>query len=63
MELAKPEWEASEAYLSPFDSLMGDQRTCRTFREVIYGIIAGESLRTSRIARFSPWVSRAEVWG
>jgi len=54
MELAGGEWEQSEVYLSAFDVLMGDERTRRTFRGVVEGIIGGESLRASVIARFSP---------
>ncbi len=54
MDLTVAEWGQSEAYLSGFDVLMGDERTRRTFRGVIEGIIGGESLRASVIARFSP---------
>lgn len=54
MDLTVAEWEQSEVYLSGFDVLMGDERTRRTFRGVIEGIIGGESLRASVIARFSP---------
>lgn len=61
MELASGEWEQSEAYLSGFDVLMGDARSQRTFRGVIEGIIGGESLRASVIARFSPGAGRGEI--
>jgi hypothetical protein len=54
MELEQHEWDKSEAFLSAFDSLIGDERTRRTLRGVIHGIIAGESLRAAVIARFSP---------
>jgi hypothetical protein len=54
MDLQAEEWEQSEGYLSGFDVLIGDERTRRTFRGVIAGIIGGESLRASVIARFSP---------
>ncbi len=40
--------------MSAFDSLIGDERTRRTFQGVIRGIISGESLRAAVIARFSP---------
>ncbi len=54
MELTAMEWEESLDYLDGFDVLIGDERTRRTFRGVIEGIIGGESLRASVIARFSP---------
>jgi hypothetical protein len=54
MDLTVAEREQSETFLSGFDVLMGDERTRRTFRGVIEGIIGGESLRASVIARFSP---------
>jgi hypothetical protein len=54
MDLTVREWEQREDYLAAFDGLMGDARTRRTFRGVIEGIIGGESLRASVIARFSP---------
>jgi hypothetical protein len=54
MDLTVEEWGQSEVYLSGFDVLIGDERTRRTFRGVIEGIIGGESLRASVIARFSP---------
>ncbi len=55
MELGEREWQACDQYLEGYDGLIGDQRTGRTFRGVVEGIIAGESLRAARIARFSPW--------
>jgi hypothetical protein len=61
MDLTVAEWEQSEVYLSGFDVLMGDERTRRTFRGVIEGIIGGESLRASVIARFSPGDGGGEV--
>ena len=54
MDLTVEEWDQSETYLSGFDVLIGDERTRRTFRGVIEGIIGGESLRASVIARFPP---------
>jgi hypothetical protein len=62
MDLRVEEWEQSEIYLSGFDILIGDERTRRTFRGVIEGIIGGESLRAAVIARFSPGHSGNEVW-
>ncbi len=61
MDLTLEEWEQSEVYLSGFDVLMGDERTRRTFRGVIEGIIGGESLRASVIARFSPRDGGGEI--
>ena len=43
-----------QAYLSGYAGLMGDKRTERTFGAVVEGIIGGESLCASVIARFSP---------
>ena len=54
MELSQTEWANSETYLSAFETLIGDERTRRTFQGVLHGIIAGESLRAAVIARFSP---------
>jgi hypothetical protein len=54
MELSGEEWKQGETYLSGFEVLIGDERTRRTFGGVIEGIIGGESLRASVIARFSP---------
>jgi hypothetical protein len=61
MELTADEQEASQAFLSAYDVLMGDERTRRTFQAVIAGIIGGESLRASRIARFSPWAGDGQA--
>ena len=61
MDLTVEEWDQSETYLSGFDVLIGDERTRRTFRGVIEGIIGGESLRASVIARFSPDDGRRAV--
>ncbi|MGQ9851135.1 MAG: hypothetical protein ACUVSU_13900 [Aggregatilineaceae bacterium] len=61
MKLTEAEWEQSEVYLSGFDALIGDERTRRTFGGVIEGIIGGESLRASVIARFSPGDGSGEV--
>jgi hypothetical protein len=54
MELEQCEWDKSTTFLSAFDTLIGDERTRRTFQGVIHGIISGESLRAAVIARFSP---------
>lgn len=54
MELTKEQAGEYEEYLSAFDILIGDERTKRTFRGVIEGIIGGGSLRATVIARFSP---------
>lgn len=54
MEIEQVEWDKSETFLSAFDTLIGDERTRRTFQGVIHGIISGESLRAAVIARFSP---------
>lgn len=61
MELTADEQEASQAFLSAYDVLMGDRRTRRTFQAVIAGIIGGESLRASVIARFSPWAGERQI--
>ena len=62
MLLSECERQAGESYLSGYDGLMGDVRTQRTFRGVIEGIIAGESLLAARIARFSPWAGGGQAW-
>ena len=54
MELSGEEWKQGEMYVSGFEVLIGDERTRRTFGGVIEGIIGGESLRASVIARFPP---------
>ena len=54
MKLASKAEEACRSYLRAFDELIGDERTRGTFRGIVSGIIAGESLRASVIARFSP---------
>jgi hypothetical protein len=54
MELDKRARERQHAYLAAYDELMGDKRTERTFASIIEGIIGGESLCASVIARFSP---------
>ncbi len=61
MILREREWQGCERYLGEYDVLMGDVRTQRTFREVIEGILAGESLLAARIARFSPWASGGQA--
>lgn len=54
MEVSAEQEVAGEGYLAQFDRLIGDMRTRATFRGVVAGIIGGESLRASVIARFSP---------
>lgn len=63
MDLRVEEWAQSDTYLSAFDVLIGDARTGQTFRGIIHGIIGGESLRASVIARFSPGAGDGEVRG
>ncbi len=53
------DWHATwddpfSTYLTHFDSLIGDARTCTTFTETIKGIIAAGSLVCQRIAAHSP---------
>jgi hypothetical protein len=43
-------------YLSCLRALIGDERTVRTVRGVVEGIIASETLRCSQIVAFSPYV-------
>lgn len=54
MDLAPSQTSLLESYLAAFDPLVGDQRTGRTFRGTVQGIIGAESLVCSRIAAFSP---------
>lgn len=54
MQLSQSDWAQSDTYLSAFETLIGDERTRRTFEGLIHGIIGGESLRAAVIARFSP---------
>lgn len=54
MQLSQSDWAQSDTYLSAFETLIGDERTRRTFQGLIHGIIGGESLRAAVIARFSP---------
>ena len=63
MELKGEMVEKRQAYLAAYAGLMGDRRTERTFGAVVEGIIGGESLCASVIARFSPWVGGGEAWG
>ncbi len=61
MELSEQERTECEAYLEAYEVLIGDRRTGETFRGVVEGIIAGESLLAARIARFSPSASRGQA--
>jgi hypothetical protein len=54
MKLNQEAGEACGSYLRAFEGLIGDKRTGATFGGIVMGIIAGESLRASVIARFSP---------
>jgi hypothetical protein len=54
MELNQVGCEARQAYLAAYGGLMGDKRTRATFGAVVEGIIGGESLCATTIARFSP---------
>ncbi len=56
MEISEQEQEQLSRYLDSYASLMGDQRTQKSFAAIIQGIMGSESLRTSQIARFSPWI-------
>ena len=62
MDLTQTEWASSETFLRAFDTLIGDERTRRTFQGVIQGIISGESLRAAVIARFSPCHGGGCAW-
>ncbi len=54
MELSAQERAGCEEYLQAYEVLIGDRRSGQTFRGVVEGIIASESLLAVRIARFSP---------
>ena len=54
MELRSQAQSDLGEYLSEYETLIGDQRTKRTFQSVIEGIIGSESLKAVRIGRFSP---------
>ena len=54
MESSDGLWQGYTEYVGAYRVLIGDQRTERTFRAVMEGIIAGESVLAARIARFSP---------
>ncbi len=54
MELSEQGRVGCEAYLEAYAVLIGDRRSGETFRGVVEGIIASESLLAARIARFSP---------
>lgn len=56
MELTHVEQDLFTRYVEAFDSLTGDWRTRRLFRETVRGIIGSESLCCRRIAAFSPSV-------
>jgi hypothetical protein len=54
MELNEGVRAQKDEYLAAYKGLMGDKRTERTFASIIEGIIGGERLCASVIARFSP---------
>ncbi len=58
MELQPREQELLAAYLRLFTEVAGDRRTARLLGETVHGIIGSESLLCSRIAAFSPPLSR-----
>ncbi|MDR3577422.1 MAG: hypothetical protein P4L50_26465 [Anaerolineaceae bacterium] len=61
MELTGQEIDRLGEYLQEFDSLIGDERTGKTFQGIIAGIMASESLCATQIGRFSPWLDRGEI--
>jgi hypothetical protein len=63
MELTEAREELLGAYLTPFDTLIGDKRTKVTLRETVRGIIVGGSLICQRIAAHSAILSRAKEGG
>lgn len=52
------DWDGLAAYLELLEPFIGDRRTARTVRGTIEGIIAGQTLRCTQIAAFSPYVCR-----
>jgi hypothetical protein len=54
MELSEAEKGSLGAYLSEYETLIGDKRTSGTLESVVEGIIGSESLKAVRIGRFSP---------
>lgn len=54
MKLNDETQEKRELYLAAYAGLMGDKRTRATLGAVVEGIIGGESLCATTIARFSP---------
>jgi hypothetical protein len=61
MELSEQERAGCATYLQAYEVLIGDQRSAETFRGVVEGIIASESLLAARIARFSPSVGGGQA--
>lgn len=51
------EWDGLAEYLKLLEPFIGDRRTARTVRGTIEGIIAGQTLRCTQIAAFSPTFS------
>src|SRR5512142_3132700 len=51
MELSEQAQVGCEEYLQAYDVLIGDRRSGETFRGVVEGITASESLLAARIAR------------
>jgi uncharacterized protein YwbE len=61
MELSEQARAECAEYLQAYEVLIGDRRTGETFRGVVEGIIASESLLAARIARFSPSAGRGQA--
>jgi len=60
MEMQSAWEDPFAAYVGHFHSLMGDQRTRRTFAAILRGIIAGGSLVCQKIAAASPVLAAVE---
>lgn len=55
------QWESPfQHYVDAFSGLIGDQRTKKTFAEILKGIVGGGSLVCAQIARHSPVLSRVK---
>jgi hypothetical protein len=60
VELSGNQPNLLDRYLDHFRSLIGDERTERTFRGTVQGIVGAETLICSRIAAFSPCASHGQ---
>ena len=61
------EWDTTwedplTSYVKQFHGLIGDQRTRKTFGEVVKGIIAAGSLLCQKIAAQSAELSKGRAW-